>query len=709
MSEKEPSEDKELLDEMMDRHSIAVEAESDNHDRAREAIKFEDLEQWPASIKNKRESDPEGSRPCLVLDKVGQYKRQIVNDQRKARPGIKVRPVDDKADVRTAKIYQGLIRDIELQSKASVAYDRAGDHAVGGGFGYFRVVTEYADDESFYQDIRIKSVRNRFSVLLDPNRQEPDGSDAMWGFVYEDIPIKEFRRNYPKAQEIDFTSPEVTKKPNWVNEKMIRVAEYYKFKVSKEEIYLLENGEIITAEEYDKATPENNPELYAPEMQMQPMDGLLQESGQFRKLKVEAKRKREKKQLCWYKATALEILDYRELPGRYIPIIEVIGTEIDDEGTSKKSGAIRAAMDAQRLYNYAASSFTEQVALQPKAPYIAEAGQIEQFADEWMQANTRNISTLRYKGVAIDGRLVPPPQRQVPPQLSVAWTQGMLNFEHDIQGAMGMYNASLGADSNEKSGTALARKQEDADTNSFHFMDNLSMSIEHCGRIIVDLIPYYYDTKRIARILGDDDKEQMVQLDPNLKEAAHKYQDNEGNIKYKYNLGVGRYDVRVVTGQSFSTKRQELVDLLTGVVNGNPEMMKLVGDMLFKNLDVDGAEEIAERLRRMLPTELQMEDMDDEENAEARKFMGVIQQLQQQLQQVMQDKETLDAENRAKELQIDAAEAKTKQYDAETKRMQVASEQKIDMLNEDMAFVKDALNRILGMPVGGQGEQRPQV
>ena len=670
--------DQELIEEALDRFKLCEENENINRERALEAIKFRDLEQWPFEIQKARETDPDGARPCLVMDKTNQHIHQITNDQRQARPGIKVRPVDDNADPDTAEALQGLIRNIEDQSNADQAYDTAFEQAVDGGFGYFRILADYPDDDVFYQDLFIRRIRNRFCVYLDPSRQEPDGSDSEYGFVVEDVKAKDFKKKYPNAKG-DWEA--VTKThPAWMSEEYVRVAEYYKFKKTEERIYLI-NNQVMTQKEFDDANPETHPHLFH-------AVGFNQNDVLYEKMSLEGvpSRKRTKRQLCWYKLTALEVLESRELPGKWIPIVEVIGNEIDIEGESRKSGLVRSAMDGQRMYNYASSAFVEMVALAPKAPFIAAEGQVEGHEDEWQAANRRNIAVLTYNPVESNGHMLPAPQRQPMPGIPTGWDRSLAHFEHDIQGSMGRYNASLGAETNEKSGIALQRKQVEADTGSFHFQDNLARSIRHAGRILINLIPHYYDTPRIARILGEDGTESMARFDPTINAAHHQYRDNQGKLQSIFNPTIGKYDVSVTTGPSYTTKRQEAADAMIQVVQAAPNLMQFIGDLLFKNQDWPGADEIADRLKKLLPPELQSE----EDDPRVQQMAAMIQKLQQELMTSEQGKE-------AKELEIKAKDSDTKAYEAETHRMAVGSDKAIEALAEKLAQMDTTLQQILNV------------
>ncbi len=671
--------DEKLIEEAYKRYNRALDTETDNRDHALEMIKFRNLEQWSPEIRNQREKDPEGARPCVVVDKTNQYLRQVLNDERQNRPSIKVRPVDDQGDPEVAEVFQGIVRHIEDASGADLAYDTAYEQAVDGGFGYFRIVTEYCDETSFEQDIRIKRIRNRFQVLLDPDRQEPDGSDAKWGFIVEKVQKDEFKRQYPKAQELDFVNDGKIF-ANWVFKDYIIVAEYFFVEYKKETLCLWESGQVSVKGK----TPKTE----------YPGDKIIQE------------RETQIPTVKWKKINAKEVLESSDWLGKHIPIVEVVGNELDIEGKRITSGLLKAAIEPQKIHNYAASSFIENVALAPRAQWVAAEGQIEGYEELYRTANRRAISVLPYKPVVAEGSVpVPPPSRVQPAGISVGWQQTLQNTEHDIQASMGMYNASLGAESNEKSGKAIMARQREGDTATFHYMDNLVRSIRFGGRILIDLIPKIYDTERIALILGEDGTTENAKLDPQQPQAVRKIEDEHGAIKKIYNLNVGKYDVTVTTGPAYTTKRQEAVEWMTQLIQASPDLMKVGGDIMFRNMDAPGAEEWADRLKKMLPPPLQADDEEaqpmvqtpqgpvpvDQAGQMIAQMMEQSQAMQQELEkgeQAKAMKEAMAEQNKGRELEIKAEELSLERqksehaaaldehrfqlqwYEAQTKRMQ---------------------------------------
>lgn len=611
-----------VLDEGRKRFDLCRDAAKHNHRRYLDAIKFRNLDQWPSDVINARGKE----RPVLVVDKLNQYVRQVVNDGRQNRPAVKVRPVDDGADIEIAEKYDGLIRHVCNRSNADEAFDTALDCAASGGFGYFRVLTEYAGENTFNQEIRVLRIRNPLAVYLDPMHKMADGSDAKFGFIVDDISKEDFKVLYPKAKE---TGWDASVYPDgWIAEDTVKVCEYWYVEEVKETLHLLEDGTTAGAEEYEAAIAAGVVDM-----------PVIVESREIPARKVK---------FC--RMTGAEVLYEQDWLGKFIPIVPVYGNEVDIEGKVFYSGLIFGAMDAQRLYNYSRSAYAERVALTPKAPFIAAAGQVEQY-DEWKTANTDAHSVLRYDPQDVAGNPVPPPQRQQASDIPEGFARDMQLSEHDIQASMGMYSASLGERSNEKSGRAIMARQREGDTATFHYQDNLNRAIRYLGRILVDLIPKVYDSKRVLRILGEDGAASMIDIDPAQEEAVRKIGDQS-----IYNLNVGTYDVDVSAGPSYNTKRMESADAMLELTRANPALFQTIGDLMVRNMDWPGADEISKRLKKMLPPGLA-----DEEEGESPEVQAVKAQAQQVIDQAQQ--------------QIQAAEQGIAQRDAEIQRLTQEQEQ----------------------------------
>lgn len=641
-----------LLTRAKERYKVLEDYWADNRKAAVEAIKFAAGDQWPQPIKEKREK---ANRPALVLDKLSQYRRQVVNDGRQNRPTIKFRPVDDGGDIKVAEAFQGLTRSILAKSNADEAFDTALDHACGHGFGYFRVLTDYAYPGSFEQEISVKRVRNSISVLLAPH-QCADGSDAEDGFVEDQMPKSAFEAKWPNAEKVKFNEFGDDYGDGWLDENTVKVVEYFYKEPTEKTVYLLEDGTTVDKEAYDKAA------LAGPQSPMV-------KSRLVRSNKVK-----------WCRMTGAEILEEGEWAGEYIPIIPVYGTETDINGKVTYSGLTKPGMHGQMLYNFARTAFAERVALTPKAPWVAAVGQTEDNPD-WQTANEDNHSVLTYNPVDINGQVQPPPQRQSAADIPAGFAQEMQQAEHDIQSALGMYAASLGQQSNEKSGRAIMARQREGDVATFHYHDNLNRAIRHLGRILLDLIPKIYDTKRVVRLLNEDGTTKDAMVAPGLGMPSAKVDGME-----IFDLSAGHYDVETMTGPSFTTKRQESSEAMIELAKGNPNVWMTHGDLIVKAQDWPGADDFAKRTRATMPPPLQQAIAQSEQEGDdpqAQQMQMQLQQMQQQAQQAIQEREQAlqqmqaqmqqmeqEAKSKDDDRALKARELEIKAYEAETARMQ---------------------------------------
>lgn len=615
--------DTEIIAEAKRRFAEADEATADNRKLMREDLDFSDPtnpQQWPDAVRREREGSVDGARPCLTFDRTNQFVYQVVNDARQNKPSIKLIPQDSGSDPRMAEVLQGLIRQIEYASKASVAYDTALELAARIGLGYIRIFPEAEDEETNQQCIRIKRVVNTFSVRMDPDYTEPDGSDARWAMRYEDMPRAEFKRRYPKAEIADFDVD-----GEWVTKDTVRVAEYFR---------------------------------------------------------------RQDKGLCeHFKLTAVAVLERSEFPSQYVGLVPVIGAETWKDGKRHLAGLIRRAKDPQRSYNYERSSFVERVALAPKAPFIAAVEAIEGHEQEWGKANRANKAYLPFNARDDNDEPLPVPQRTAPAPMEAGWQGAAQQSLSDMQAAFGLFEANLGAPSNETSGKAILARQREGDTATFHYLDNLSLSIAQVGRIIVEMIPRLYDAQRVIRVLGEDESSQFVEVSP-LQEVAYAEQAGpDGKPRITINPSVGKYDVAVTTGPGYTTRRQESAAAIGELVNGNPQILSILGDEWVRMMDWPGADKLAQRFQALLPPELKtdgddprlakmgaaMEQMQAQAQQVVQQLQGQMAEMAAQAQQLQQQVSGLQAETALKkiELGIKNRETEIKAFDAETKRIQV--------------------------------------
>ena len=549
--------------------NLCNDVDSNNRAEALDDVRFCAGDQWPVDVQNSRVLE---SRPCLTINKVDAYVRQICNQIRQQRPRIKVQGMNNEADAKLAEILGGVCRHIEYQSSADVAYDTAAEYAVKMGWGYFRVTTDYISDDSFEQEIFIRPIDNPFTVYFDPNSQLPDGSDAERCLITTVVSKKQFRAMYPgKDDGQGFTSRGTgDSDAEWVTKEDVRIAEYFYTVRTPTKLVLLSDGTSVFEDE-----------LPAPE--------VLAEAG----ITIIERRDSYKKQIKWCKVTAMEVLEEGDWAGKYIPVIPVYGQTAVIDAKHKKFGLVRMAKDPQRMYNYWTTALTESVALAPKAKWLMAEGQDEGHENEWAMANIKAMPVLRYKQTDTEGRVAPAPTRlqpEPPPAGIVTATQGMSN---DLMTVVGIYDPSQLPQGN-MSGKAIAGQQQQVDMVNFHYYDNLTRSIAQCGRIILDLIPKIYDTERVMRIIGADEKPEIITLNQRVT-------TEDGVEKILNDVSVGRYDVVMDTGPGFATKRGEAVEAMMTLLAADPNLMATAGDLIFRNMDFPGAEIIADRLAAANP------------------------------------------------------------------------------------------------------------
>lgn len=630
-----------------------AEAESDNRKAYIDDLRFARLaRQWPEEIERQRVVE---NRPVLTINRMPAFIRQVVNDARQNKPAIKVHPADSKADIETADIYNGLIRNIEYTSNADVAYDTAIESAVTGGFGYFKVTLDYAHDDTFDMDLGIERVSNPLSIYGDPESSSADSSDWNSSFELTWISREAFERRYPDADASDWAGYcDIKGREDWFRENSLCLASWWRRSEGVRKILLLSNGQVVGEEEFV------------------PQAGIYAAQG----IQVVADRDVLTHHVERHLLNGREVLSTEKWPGLYIPIIPVYGDEVDEEGKRHFRSLTRDAQDPQRMFNYWRSTATEMVALAPRVPFIGPKGA---FKDDpnWMTANRVSHAYLEYNGN------VSPQRQPLDTGAAAGALQEAMNASDDMKSIMGLYDASLGARGNETSGKAILARQREGDVSTFHFTDNMARAIRHAGRVIIGLIPKVYNTQRVIRVLGEDGVPSNVPIQqpvpvmgpngqPMMQPVANPMpgMPPQQPLTRIYDLGVGKYDLTVTTGPSYTTKREEAASQMVQMAQAFPPLMQVAGDLLVKNLDWPGADEVADRIKKALPPALQ------ENGGLPPQVQQMIEQGKQIIQQQGQRIQLLELQlaNKAAEAQIKQGELQVKGYDAETRRMDVIGE-----------------------------------
>lgn len=562
-------------------------------------------------------------RPAITVDQLGQFVNQVVNNIRMNTPAINVAPKGGGADSVHAEIMQGLIRNIEWESRADSAYDTAAQFSVEASIGYLRVDHDYEkEDGGWEQVLKVLRVNNPFLVFFDPDSVEPDGSDARYVFLVELMSHEEHKRRFP-GQAIETLELGCLPDPT---EDHVYVAEYYCIKEQEKFLVQLPTGETVELDE-------------------EPEEAIASRPIKSRIVKR-----------YWINGT--RELKEGTFPGKYLPIIPVYGREVWVNGKRELHSLIRKSKDAQRMYNYWRSVEAELLQKAPKPAVVAPAGATEAYAEDYL--NPDKAQVLRYEQYDEQGRPYNPPELSMPTPVPMGIVNAARESVDDIKSTMGMYNASLGQVSNETSGKAINARRSLGDRATYHFGDNLVRSISHLGRVLVNAIPIIYDTPRIVSVVGKEDTQEVVGINGALVPGQEQ----------TYDLTRGIYAVHVTTGDSYATQREEAAEYFQQLLMTKPEMIEVIGDLMFKYQDFPGSQAISERLRRLIPAHLRS---DGEENPELMQAMQQVQQLTQQVQALQQQLQSKQEELQLK-AQTEQMKTESEQYKANLDHQETMAE-----------------------------------
>lgn len=637
-----------LLKEAKDKFRLASDNETDNRKAYEDDVRFaRHEEQWPKDILDSRVG-----RPSLTINKLNAFSRQVVNDARQNKPSIKVHPADSGADPETADVMNGLIRNIEYSSNADVAYDTAVDNAVNGGWGYIRVGLDYAYHDSFEMDLSIQRVANALSIYGDPNSTQADSSDWMDAFVVDRESKDKFQAQHGKTKTIADWDDTSWWDEHWRDGEDVLKAEWWQRREAEIKIAQFldqRSGQIFTYSEDQIANDTDVQTLL--------QAGILQ----FKRERMAKTYK-----VTQHIMTGAEILKTNEWAGCYIPIIPVYGDEYNIKGKRYFRSLIHSAIDAQRMFNYWRSTATELVALAPRTPWIVKKGSVDDDPN-WQTANTQSHPYLEWDGG------VPPTRIPLDSGPAAGALQEALNASDDMKAVIGLYDASLGARSNETSGKAIMARQREGDVSTFHFIDNMARAIRHTGRVLIDLIPHVYTGERIIRVMGEDQKPRNVQLGKQYPKVDEKtgqpMRDEAGQVLMAlHDFSRGKYDLTVKTGPSFTTRREEAAYSMTEALRAFPDGASVIVPELAKNLDWPGADEIAEKLEAKTSGQLPPEVAKKIEEGQQ-----LIQKQQQEIAALKGDKTEQQAELLIK---VQTAQAEL-QSDEEIERLKIASQERI--------------------------------
>lgn len=638
-----------IVTQARERYELAKEAWGPIYDKARDDLRFlsdEPDAQWETSILQQRK---DAGLNCITLDKTDQTVNQVVNNIKQNTPCINVIPDGQGGTSETAEDFKGIIKGIEYSSRADSAYDTAAENAVKARLGFIRVDHDYAYDEGFEQKLCIKRVINPLACYIDPASTEIDGSDAEWGFVIDTMKVGTFKKKYPGKNPISFDADKKKSGGDAKDDDDLMIAEYFVKSEETRDIALMADGSVKDFAE-----------------------GLT----------YVAKRTVAKVSIKRYKLSGADELEGTSFPGKYVPIIPVYGKEAWEDGKRRLQSLISKVKPGARLHNLWASIETDILLKASRAPIVAPEGATEAHAKDYK--NPDKTPVLRYTQYDSQGRTLDAPKRLDPFPVPTGVVNARRESVDDIKAAMGIYNASLGAQSNETSGVAIARRAAQGDTATFHFGDNLVKSIEHVGRILVFAAPEIYDTERELLSVDGEEKTSIVKV--NGADVA------EGQ-KRPIDLKKGRYTVRVTTGPNTSTRRQETFESLKEIFQGQPDLIKVFGDIFFRAGDFTGSQALADRAEKLLPPGLKDDgtNVDPEKQQLTAQVAQMEQALQVAQQQLQQKDDSLQTQKQLIESDIENKELKAV---LDIERKQSALEKKeadLKMLEQRLVAMKNEM------------------
>lgn len=652
------------------------------YELGRDDLRFYWGDQWPADDRNAR---AQARRPCLELNQCTSIVAQITNEEKQSRPAISINPVGNGADVDTAQIIEGLCRHVEQISNAYQAYDNAFEHATIHGFGCFRLRTEYISPDSLDQEIVIDMIEDPFTVFLDPGSRRKDRRDARYGFIVYDLTKEQFEDEFPGKSPIglmDFASSGDAHE-GYYNTGVVRVVEYYWKEERQERSILLADATTWK--------PLNEIGLHEP-IYLHPNSG---------KPMVKTITK---PQVKWAKLSGADILEETDLPGDTIPIIPVWGRVKVIDGRRCVKGVIRDLKDAQRAYNFDRTSLVETNNLVPKSQWLATPEQIESYEQLYQQANIRNLSVLYYNAVKDGtGQPLPMPQRLTASPAIAHLVQAIQLDVQDLQQIPGIYKPQLGeAQTSSQSGKAILAVQRQGENSNFDFGDELKAAIELEARIMLDWIPFYYDAPRAQRIINPDNTHTVVNINQIIRRPDGTIELNAKGQPKIYDLTVGRYDVVATVAASFATRRKEFVESVLNLVQAAPNVAPYIMDLVVRNMDWPGAEEIADRIKKMLPPQL-LDDPNSQEpipaNAKAQ-IQSLTQQVQQLGQMLQQSQQIIATKQVESEARLAIA-----RMDNETKRTIADLNARVQLLMQSQKDGQAAVDALVARSYGATEHQ----
>lgn len=650
-----------ILQEVKDNLSIAEAAWHDNYVRGTNDKKFVTVkgEQWESDKIAQREL---AGQPSLEINLLRAYCNQQENTQRQNRPQAKVVPVDNDADPEIAKLLEGLIKDIEEASDFESACDTAVSNAIFGGIGFVRIITDFVSEDSFNQEPRYMAVHNPHAVYIDPQSKAYDGSDMNWAIVGEWVEKKSIEKQYGKDVIVDFDMDDYSQ---WHNEKdnLVRIVEYFKKEEVADTLLMLSDDTVGFKSVILKETGMSEEEL----------NSLVQNQRETTRTEIK-----------WFKVSGNKVLDETTFPGKYIPIVPVYGGVTFVEEERYIFSLIHFAKDSQKLYNYWKS--TEAEVLQQTQKYqdkpVVSAEAVSGHEDMWQ--NPQRYAALYYNQVSDLNGPQSPPFRMSPAQPPIAILGAAESSKQSITDILNMHAPLMGGDSQEVSGVAIGMRQRQSETAQFNFQDNTNKMVRQCARILVGLIQALYTVPMMRRIIGADGESKTIKL---FDETA------EGVLA---DVTIGRYDVRMDTGPSYNTQREQNFQMIMQLLSMNPELFAIIGDILLQNSPLLNAKEIADRIKKTMPPNL----LGDEGEMNQEQAQAQVQQMDQLIQKMTSDikqlQKLVDDKDKDRQLEMLKTQLQAKK-DIQVAQINAASRADVQELRGLVDLIKQNGN-IAGAP-----------
>lgn len=609
-----------FVKEVVDLYGKDIDAERHNIDPARQDNQFVLGYQWDRNVRIKRERL---NKPVLTVNRFPAFVAQFIGAWLQSDTTIRVQPIQG-ASKDVAEIRQGLIRATTRTREAKHALNVAMTNAYICGIGNFKVALREAKNDVFLSDMTLETIDDPFGVIWDRASRDPTGSDAQHCYVTEYMTKSDFKKTYPKAgpdsgwvsDELDST---VMTMHGLEIEDMVRVCHFWQM---REEPVVLG----LEAETGDVIDLTNVPEgdrigMVAPDNNGDPMI-----------------RKTVRPYAECHVVTSTQILEgpYRLNISR-LPVFRVEGWAIQEAGVRYRWGFVRNAKDPQRFHNYWRSILAEELQKSVSTKWLLDnAGGKNQYADQFRNAHRSDDGVLFWDS---QGAGQAPQQFSPPPTNAALLTEASMTVQ-DIKDVTNKHEASLGITSNEVSGRAIAARQQVSELGDVIYTENMNAALAEAGRVMNELIPVVYDTARTVKLIGNDDQDVFQEINGMAGDATP-------------DITVGKYEITYSTGPAFATKRQEAVDVITTLMNTMPQVGNVVADILVRNLDIPGSEEIEERLASMLPP-----GVVNPERLPARRREQVAQQQAQQQQEQKRQQQIADMQAQAQiaKLQAEVAE-----------------------------------------------------